>query len=64
MNNEASEHTLAQRKYRAKRELAGYVRLDIYIPPDVWSKLRPVLEQYGDGNHAGQSVVELLRAII
>lgn len=42
-------HASRQRKYRDKRRSQGYERLDIFIPPDLWRKLRPHIGHYKPG---------------
>lgn len=57
-----SAHTIAQRKYRARKSLDGYQRFDVLIPPDLWARLAPRLENYCPG-YPGKSIVELLKNI-
>jgi hypothetical protein len=51
-----------QRKYRERLKQEGHRRLEVSIPPDLWARLRPLIEQ----EHCGQTLpgfglVQLLR---
>jgi hypothetical protein len=52
-----------QRQYRKKLIDSGAVRLDIYIPADLWRRLKPHLRQYHQGRYPGKAIVELLKDI-
>ncbi|MEC4747230.1 hypothetical protein [Methylomicrobium sp. Wu6] len=42
-------HAAAQNKYREAKYKQGYKRLEIYIPPELWSKLKLRLGHYQPG---------------
>ncbi|WP_027159152.1 hypothetical protein [Methylobacter luteus] len=52
-----------QRRYRENLRSEGAVRLDIYIPADLWRRLEPHLRQYHQGRYPGKAIVELLKDI-
>ena len=57
--NKRKRQTEHQRNYRADKLKQGYKRLDIYIPPDLWAKLRLRLGHY----QPGIALVKLLAEI-
>jgi hypothetical protein len=61
--NRRKSNNIAQRKFRAERNLAGYKRLDIYIPPELWAKLQPHLEPYGGEKFPGYALVKFLKDV-
>jgi hypothetical protein len=63
MSLTSNKHAIAQRKYRERLRSEGGVRLDIYIPNDLWQRLKPHLKQYHQGRYPGKAVVELLKDI-
>jgi hypothetical protein len=58
-----NKHAAAQRRYRERLRSEGDIRLDIYIPDDLWQRLRPHLKQYHQGRYPGKAVVSLLNDI-
>lgn len=52
-----------QRKYRKRLSECGYVRLEINIPPELFTKLKPHLRHYYNGAFTGKAIVNLLSEI-
>jgi hypothetical protein len=67
MSNDFFTHrkasNIAQRKFRAERNLAGYKRLDVYIPPELWATLQPLLEPYGGEKFPGYALIQFLKDV-
>lgn len=57
------QQTQNQRDYRKRLKKAGYIRLEINIPPDVFAKLKPYLRHYRNGAFTGKAIVNLLSEI-
>jgi hypothetical protein len=58
-----NQHRISQQKLRARKAAEGWMRLDVYLSPDLWQKLKPHLAQYGSGKHPGYSLVKMLEDI-
>ena len=52
-----------QRNYRAALKEQGYRRLDIWIPPNLWEALYPLLNPDCRDSHPGAAVVDLLERV-
>jgi hypothetical protein len=51
-----------QRQYRESLRRQGYKRLDIWISPALFTKLRPHIGRYGD-SHPAASLVDFLEEL-
>jgi len=49
-----------QRMRRERLRAKGYRRLDVYIDPELFERLRPHLRAYGGDTHPGYALVQLL----
>lgn len=55
--------TQAQKDYRKRLKEAGYIRLEINIPPELFKRLKPHLKHYHNGAFTGKAIVNLLNQI-
>lgn len=57
-----ANHAESQRKYRQKLKDEGFMRVEIFISPELWAKMRPYLDQYKGygGLQPGRAIVDFL----
>lgn len=55
--------TQAQKDYRKRLKEAGYIRLEINIPPELFKRLKPHLRYYHNKAFTGKAIVNLLNQI-